>query len=287
MSRFRLIRQKEQGRAGLVEAEDNALLYVEERGQGPALLLVHGWMMSGRYWRRQLEGLSQRFRVIAPDLRAHGNSAKALHGHTLVRYARDLRAVLEALGVARFALAGWSLGGPVCLEYIRQFGTGQLAALCLTETSPHAFGPPQWNTHHLAGWDFAGMNQGFAHLAADRKAATTAFINGMWHSGQAPAAEAAWMLTEAMAMPTPQAQAIYSDYLMRDYTGLLGQIDAPTLVVSGHGPHICFGPKTGGWLAGHIPGARLEVFDHSGHMPFYEEPDRYNDLLAGFIEPTS
>ena len=74
--------------------------------------------MSGRFFQRQLHGLSASHRVIVPDLRGHGRSEKALHGHTVPGCAMDLQALLIQLGVQRPVLVGWSMGAMVASEFI-------------------------------------------------------------------------------------------------------------------------------------------------------------------------
>ena len=65
----------------LVNSSDGGLIYVEIRGTGRPVLLVHGWTMSSAFWVRQKEGLAGDFKVVTMDLRAHGNSSKSLQGH--------------------------------------------------------------------------------------------------------------------------------------------------------------------------------------------------------------
>jgi pimeloyl-ACP methyl ester carboxylesterase len=58
---------------------------VETAGSGPPLVCIHGWSMSGRFFQRQLAGLSGHFGVIVPDLRGHGVSEKVLHDVRIVQ----------------------------------------------------------------------------------------------------------------------------------------------------------------------------------------------------------
>jgi pimeloyl-ACP methyl ester carboxylesterase len=93
-----------------------------------------------------------------------------------------------------------------------------------------------------------------------------------------------WMLPEHLATPTSIATAIYSDYVMRDYSQSLHRISVPVLVANGNSSHICFGPETGRHVADTIPDGRLEIFENSGHMPFYEEPERFNSTLLEWLK---
>ncbi|MCF8128963.1 MAG: alpha/beta hydrolase [Deltaproteobacteria bacterium] len=267
---------------GWVVSHDGARIYVEMAGNPilPTLLLVHGWTMSGRFWRSQMAGLSDRFRVVTMDLRAHGNSSKILEGHTMAAYSKDVQAVITALNFKKVVLAGWSLGGPVVLEYWRRFGDERVSALALVEMTPFPFSPGKWNRHALNGYDVDGMNASFRTLQAERDAFGERFINSMFKDGIAPSDDMEWMLPEYLKTPTSVAMAAYSDYLMGDYTGVLKNISVPGLAIYGDSKHLCFGPETGRYVADQIPDCRLEVLNRSGHMPFYEQPEEFNGILA-------
>ncbi|MBU0513551.1 MAG: alpha/beta hydrolase [Proteobacteria bacterium] len=264
----------------VIETPDHALIVVESQGHGRPLVLVHGWTMSSAWWRRQVEGLSDWFQVVTPDLRAHGRSSKVLHNHTVPQYARDVRAVIESMDLREVVLAGWSLAGPVVLDYWRQYGADRIHALALVEMTPWPMSPGEWNTHALKGRDFDGLNRTVQGLSRDRQGFGEQFVHRMFAAGQAPQKELEWMSAEHLKTPTPAAAAVYTDYVMRDCRSVLGTITVPTLVANGDSPHMCFGPRTGRFVAESIPGARLEIFDQSGHMPFYEEPERFNRVLA-------
>src|SRR5581483_11761266 len=124
-----------------VTIADGVTLSYDERGDREAqpLVLVHGVSMSRRYFHRQLEPLSERYRVIALDLRGHGDSSDAPAGHTIPHYARDLAQFIDALGLERPVLLGWSMGAFVAHDYIKQFGTGGLTGLILSGESATDF----------------------------------------------------------------------------------------------------------------------------------------------------
>jgi len=91
-----------------------------ERGQGPALLLIHGMAASSHTWRAVLPQLSTRHRVIAPDLLGHGQSAKPRGDYSLGAIAVWLRDLLDELGVSRVTLVGHSLGGGIGMQFAHQ-----------------------------------------------------------------------------------------------------------------------------------------------------------------------
>lgn len=267
-------------RTGVVEASDDALIHYDVTGSGPPILFVHGWLMSGRFWKYQVAGLSRDFTVVTMDLRAHGNSSKVLHGHTVPQYGRDVRAVIEALQLEQVTLVGWSLAGAVVLDYWSHFGRDRVRALALVDMTPYPFSPGEWNAHPTRGHAFGEMHTRLAALVGDQEAFARRFIDNMFKSGTAPPEEMAWMLAESMKTPAAVAAAIYSDFLMRDYTRVLGTITVPTAVFAGDSRIFVRGIDQGRWVAAQIPAATFVASETAGHLLFYEQPERFNVALA-------
>jgi pimeloyl-ACP methyl ester carboxylesterase len=99
------------------------LHYVDWGREGaPPLVLVHGGRDHARSWDPVALALRDRWRVLAPDLRGHGDSAWAVGGtYSLAEFVLDLARLVEALGAARVRLVGHSLGGAVALHYAGLF----------------------------------------------------------------------------------------------------------------------------------------------------------------------
>lgn len=95
----------------------DAQIYYEEHGSGIPLVLAHGFNTSGRTWERLAPGLASRYRVIVPDLRGHGRSTGAPETIHHERFAADLVALLDHLGVERAHFVGHSSGG-MCLLFV-------------------------------------------------------------------------------------------------------------------------------------------------------------------------
>ncbi len=146
--------------------------------------------------------------------------------------------------------------------------------------TPFPFSPEDWNTHALKGYNFDGLQASFRALEDDRGGFGERFIHNMFQTGRASSEELEWMFYEHMKTPTAVALAVYSDYVMGDYTGVLKDVSIPSRVINGNSERLCFGPKTGRYVADQIPDCRLEVLDQSGHMPFYEQPEDFNKILA-------
>ena len=87
-------------------------------GDGPPLVLLHGWPQTGRVWRQVMGPLSDRYTVVVPDLRGAGASDRPDDGYTKTNQARDMRAVLDALGLSGPAVViGHDIGAMVAFAW--------------------------------------------------------------------------------------------------------------------------------------------------------------------------
>jgi len=113
-------------------------MYFEERGQGEPLVLLHGFTGAGADWQHvyDLDELAGRWRLIVPDLRGHGRSSNPGGVFTHAQCARDVTALLDHLGVARFRAVGMSLGGNTLLHMASR-QPDRAAAMVLVSATMH------------------------------------------------------------------------------------------------------------------------------------------------------
>ncbi|HZQ32087.1 MAG TPA: alpha/beta fold hydrolase [Mycobacterium sp.] len=102
-----------------LELHGDRMAYRDE-GAGEALLLIHGMAGSSDTWRAVLPRLAKKYRVIAPDLLGHGQSAKPRGDYSLGAFAVWLRDFLDELGVSQVTVVGQSLGGGVAMQFVYQ-----------------------------------------------------------------------------------------------------------------------------------------------------------------------
>ncbi|HZA85096.1 MAG TPA: alpha/beta fold hydrolase [Actinomycetes bacterium] len=141
-------------------------LHAVTGGDGPPLLLVHGWPQTWYAWRMLMPALARDFQVVAVDQRGIGLSDKPQDGYDTGTLARDLVALMDALGHQRFALYGTDTGMPIAyalaadhpdrLERLADLPTEQTAVMAATQRpiAASAFtdvsGPPGWK--RLPSW---------------------------------------------------------------------------------------------------------------------------------------
>jgi non-heme chloroperoxidase len=246
---------------------------------GQSLVLIHGISMSRRYFHRQIEPLSARHRVIAVDLRGHGDSEKVESGHTVPQYARDVRLLIEALGLDRPVLLGWSMGVFVALDYIRQFGTGALRGLIDVDEAASDF---KWDGWEHGFLDLPTLHSLMTAVQDDKDAFIRDFVPDMFSQPQAPE-DLEWMVSESSKLPIGPLSAILFDQTVQDYRDVLATIDVPTLICWGEHDRLL--PVSGApYMHEHIHGSRLELFEHSGHCPFLEESENFNRVVEAFLD---
>jgi non-heme chloroperoxidase len=249
---------------------------VEAAGTGPPVVFIHGWTMSGRFFRRQLDGLSARFRVVVPDLRGHGASEKVSRGHTVPQYASDLHEILAGLGVQRPVLVGWSMGAMVAYEYLRAYGKDAVAGIVIVDQPPSDY---VWEGYEFGVFTMDGLRETNEQLQLDQAAVVDEFTRLMLHKPDEETLQ--WMAAEILQVPPVIASTILLDQTLRDYRDFLPQVDVPALVLFGEDDKLT-SPRAGAYIADHIPGSRLQTFAASSHCPFWEESDAFNEAVAAF-----
>ena len=102
-----------------LDLNGDRVAYLDE-GRGEVILLLHGMAGSSQTWRSVIQPLSRKYRVVAPDLLGHGDSAKPRSDYSLGAFAVFLRDLLDELGVAQATIVGHSLGGGVAMQFVYQ-----------------------------------------------------------------------------------------------------------------------------------------------------------------------
>src|SRR5437588_7539739 len=124
-----------------VKTPDGLTISAQEWGnpQGPEILLIHGFAQSHLSWMRQVDSdLAKEFRIITYDLRGHGNSDKPedkARYHDNKAWGDEVKAVMDAAGLKRPVLVGWSYAGRVISDYVTTHGVAKLAGINFVDAS--------------------------------------------------------------------------------------------------------------------------------------------------------
>lgn len=251
-------------------------LAVLDRGQGPAVVLLHGFPLDHSMWRHQIERLCGQYRVIAPDLRGFGTSEAIAGKATMEDLADDTSALLDALEVRQpVVLCGLSMGGYIAWEMVRKYGW-RLAALVLCDTRCQPDTPAAASTR---------LETAQRVLADGAGSLTESMLERLLapHTREHQP-ELVQELRQIMLHTSPEgaAAALRGMAERRDATPLLPTIAVPTLVLGGEYDAIS-PPVEMQAMAEAIPGARWVQIPNAGHMAPCENPDAVNHALAEFL----
>lgn len=250
-------------------------LAVEIRGDGPAILFVHGYPFDRTIWRDQIDALDGH-RRIAPDLRGMGESDAPDLGYGMAIYADDLAALLDTLGVDEVVLCGLSMGGYVIFEFLRRWRS-RVRGLILIDTRAEADGAEARRARDAAA---ATARESGAEAVAEAMLPKVLSAATLEHDP-----EAAERIRRIMAA-TPVAGMVGALAAMRDRhdsTGLLPTLAGlPTLVMVGEDDTVT-PPDSARRMAAAIPGARLVVVPGAAHVPPVEQPAETTTAIREFL----
>ncbi len=249
-------------------------------GQGPPLVLLHGFVQSSWAWRLNLEALAEHYTVHALCLPGFGWSDKPrTAGYRLATQAERVLWLCEELGVDRAHWVGNSLGGALalqiallaperCKKLVLVNPAGRdLGVFSVVLAMQHAVWEPLL---HVPGVKFA-LGMGLRHVAYAELARDRAFVQQFLAPLDTPGAR--------------RAALVVAQHYGRDLRALecrLPEIGHPALVLWGEGDGIV-PQRTAARTAALLPNARLEHFDCSAHCPMEEEPRRFNRELLAFL----
>ncbi|MDQ6694136.1 MAG: alpha/beta fold hydrolase [Chloroflexota bacterium] len=219
---------------------------------GPPLVLLHGFQAGADYWLpHPLPLLAREFRIIAPDLPGFGSSGR-LAKYSLDSYAECLLAFLDVLGVGQAYLLGHSMGAQIGIALAVK-SSDRVTKLLLVDSAGLPRTGPAWT----------------APLQMLTDAST-------YH----------YKLYPKMFRLARKSTALRECLLMiRDehVTDYLRKLHMPVLIIWGSRDRVV--PlEHGSFLARNIPGARLAIIRGAGHMPFYQKPEQFTDLVLHFLK---
>jgi pimeloyl-ACP methyl ester carboxylesterase len=251
-------------------------IFFEDEGSGHPVLLIHGHTLDGRVWDPTMPKLLDAgLRVIRPDLRGHGRSTRPDFGYHFIHHAADMEAVLDAAGLERAVVVGYSVGGGVALEMAVTMRERLAGLVLVSPVMPDRPFDPEF------------MDNLKAVARAIRADGVEEAMMGPWATS--PLFEFSFTkpgVEERVAditrdFPGAEYLATQRDDVERSWKvpDRLSGIELPTTVVAGANEmpgFIAFAEEA----AAGIPGAVLELFEDCGHLVPLEEPER---LAAAII----
>jgi len=243
---------------------DGVNLYFEVHGDGPPLLLTHGFSATSQMWRGQIEPFSKHYKLIIWDMRGHGQSdyPEDLAAYSEAHTVADMAALLDAVGAERAIVGGLSLGGYMSLAF-HLAHRDRVEALLIIDTGPgYRKDEPRegWNQNALRTaerYETEGLTR-LARGSVEMRTSTHRNAEGL-------AKAARGMLTQK------DARVINS----------LPDIAAPSLVVVGANDTPFLAASD--YMAAKIPGAQKVIIPDAGHAANIDQPEAFNTAVLGFL----
>jgi pimeloyl-ACP methyl ester carboxylesterase len=251
------------------------VLWVEQRGEGPDVLLIAGLGDPAEAWQFQLDGLADQYRVTAFDNRGAGRTPLSERPLSAATMADDAASLLRALDVPSAHVAGFSMGSAIAQELaLRHPDLVRSLVLVSTYARPDALFRSQLNF-----WRW------LPEVAPSEREFFEAFFTWVYTPHAHADGTVEQIVEEALEFPHQQSveafQAQVDVCLAHDTADRLSQIAAPTLVLSSELDTI-LPPRFGQTVAAAIPNARFEVVPGQAHQPFQEVPDEFNARVDAF-----
>ncbi|MCZ7553063.1 MAG: alpha/beta hydrolase [Anaerolineales bacterium] len=262
-----------------IPVAENVELHILERGAGSPMLFIPGLTFSGEIFKAQIEHFSTSHRVIAIDPRAQGLSSKVAHGNDYLTHGRDLNALIEALDLHDLTLVGWSTGNLDLWSYVSQFGLGRLKSAVTIDMSPVPLSadPDWWVEASIE--DVRGLVSQVLPTLEGTREFWSEYATGVMIQHEMRPEELEYLLDMSARTPHSALFALFASAIFSDYYAAAKEVaeKLPSLMfIAEHWADVA-----APFMHKHFPGTKTQVM--GGHLMFYEYPEKWNQVLEGFL----
>ena len=268
-----------------IKTQDGTHIYYEDWGNGPPVVLSHGWPLSADAFEDQMFFLASRgYRCIAHDRRGHGRSSQPWNGYDYNTFADDLAALIETLDLKDTILVGHSMGGGEIARYIGRHGSKRVAKAVLIAAIPPLMLKTEANPDGLPIEAFDGIR---ASVLADRSQFFKDFTLPFYGYNRPDAKvsegvrESYWR--QGMTGSLKATFDCIKAFSETDFTEDLKKFDVPTLIIHGDDDQIVPIGISGLLSARLVKGATLKIYSGASHGLCTTHKDQVNQDLLEFV----
>jgi non-heme chloroperoxidase len=269
-----------------ITTKDGTQIFYKDWGQGPAVVLLHGWPLNGDSWEDQALFLAENgYRVVVHDRRGFGRSEQPWDGYDYDTFADDLAMLFEVLKLKDAALFGFSMGGGEVARFIGRHGTSQLSKAGLISAVPPLMLRTANNPNGTPLAAFDGIRAG---VRADRsqffKDLSKVFFGANRAGANISQGTLDWFWFMAMQASIKGTLDCIKAFSETDFTEDLKKFDRPTLIVHGDDDQIVPIATAGQASAKIVKNATLKVYPGAPHGLPVTEKDKLNADLLAFLK---
>ncbi|WP_306322002.1 MULTISPECIES: alpha/beta fold hydrolase [unclassified Streptomyces] len=258
--------------------QDGTVLRYDDRGpaDGGVVVLIHGHPFNRTLWDPQADAVAAAgYRVLTPDLRGYGESGVTPGQVPLSRFADDVAALLDTLGIGSAVVGGVSMGGQIAMEFHLRY-PDRTRALVLSDTSaPAETAEGKRLRNRLAVRLLAEGMGGYADEVIDKMLAR-------YNVAALPDVAARVLGMMQVTDPRGAAAALRGRAERPDYRDSLAGAKVPALVVVG-ADDVYTPVSDSEEIVKLMPDSVLRVIDGAGHLPGVEQPELFNTVLLDFL----
>lgn len=260
-------------------------LEFDDHGSGPVMVFLHGWSLGKDAFRSQRRELSDRYRIVVPDMRGHGHSKKFVEGDGIDTLAGDLEKLLVELDLTNVIVVGWSMGALVAWQTVEGPQRGRIRGIVTIDMVPRVLNGDGWQHGLRAGTHLYDIDVDLSKMRDDWRAFTRAYVPMVFASGNAiERRELIDDMVERVGDNDIESMTnLWYALVHADFVDTVQQLDVPTLITYGALSQI-YTEEAAVWMDEHIPLSRRVCFEDSGHAPHLEEPEHFNQALVDFAD---
>jgi 3-oxoadipate enol-lactonase len=248
----------------------------EGPNNAPVIIFIHGFPFHKEMWNMQLEALSENFRVIAYDVRGHGNSYSGTDDFSIELFVKDLISLMNTLEIAKSSLCGLSMGGYIALKAIENHPY-RFDSLILCDTSCKA-DSPEAKDKRMKTIEII-LENGVGKFADD--SIKNFFAQESFLTKKEVIAEVREIMINSSEKSIIKTLIALSGRL--ETCSTLWKIKVPVLILVGDEDKIT-PPEAAQFMHAEINGSVLSVIKNAGHLSNLENPDQFNNELKRFLE---
>lgn len=266
-----------QGRNIKITVNNHMVSYTDE---GPdnalTIIFIHGFPLNKSMWDMQMEALSSEYRVIAYDIRGHGDSDSGNEDFSIELFVKDLLGIMNALSIKKAVLCGFSMGGYIALNAVENHPE-YFSALLLCDTHCIA--------DNLEAREKRMKAIGNIRENGVEKYADETLINLITPKTYDNNKKLVTQIKE-MIINTPRQSLVKTLLALskrKETCSKLPEISIPVLILVGENDLIT-PPEAAQYLHNKIKGAQLSALKHAAHLSNMENPEQFNELLKAFVD---
>lgn len=260
-----------------ITANNITVSYTDEGPENvPVIIFIHGFPFNKEMWNKQLDALSENLRVIAYDVRGHGNSYSGTDDFSIELFVKDLLSFMDALEIEKTTLCGLSMGGYIALKAIEKYPYRfDKLILCDTSCKPDSHEAKEKRMKAIEGI----LENGVEKFADD--GIMIFFAQESLNTKKDMIAE----VREIMVHTTEKSiiKTLLALSKRKETCSILSEIKVPVLILVGEEDKIT-PPEAAQFMHKEINGSVISIIKHAGHLSNLENPEQFNTQLKKFLE---